>query len=69
MFLFLLRAVLIFWILSILYRWFSRLYITRGDQKTTPRTRHSANTPDNLSHTGTITDADFEEIVDDDRNP
>ena len=66
MFLFLLRAFLIFWILSILYRWLSRLYAPRGDQNDI---RHSTNVPDDLSHTGTITDADFEEIMDDDRSP
>lgn len=69
MFLFLLRAFLIFWILSILYRWLSRLYALRSDQKTTSDIRNSTNAPDDLSHTGTITDADFEEIMDDDRSP
>ena len=61
MFLFLLRVILIWWILSVVFNWLGRLSTPRENTAKTEGsgTRHS---DINVVHSGKIEDADFEEI-------
>ena len=62
MFLYILRFILIFWIISVLFRWFRRLGPSSKDSGTVIGNRKKANTPADMNHTGRIDDAEFEEI-------
>ena len=57
----LLRFILIFWIVSVLLRWFRRLG-TSGGKSTPVDIGNNANAPVNLGQSGSIDDAEFEEI-------
>ncbi|MFC1551271.1 hypothetical protein ACFL6P_01775 [Candidatus Latescibacterota bacterium] len=56
-----LRFILIFWIVSVLLRWFRRLG-TSGEKGTSGDMGNKANAPVDLGQTGSIDDAEFEEI-------
>ncbi len=62
MFIYILRFLLLFWIISILFRWFRRLGSSGKDSGTVIGNRKKANAPVDINHTGRIDDAEFEEI-------
>ena len=63
MFLFLLRVILIWWILSVLFKWLGKLSAHR--ENTTGTADSNARHSDiNVVHSGKIEDAEFEEIDD-----
>jgi len=66
-FLYILRFILIFWIFSVLFRWFRRLGSSGSPRSsqgsgTIINNRRNANAPIDINHTGRIDDAEFEEI-------
>lgn len=62
MFIFILRVLVIYWILSILIRWFSRLGSSGKSAGTVDGKRQNTNIPADINHSGKIDDAEFEEI-------
>ncbi|MFC1649998.1 hypothetical protein ACFL2X_00360 [Candidatus Latescibacterota bacterium] len=58
-FLVLLRFILIFWIVSVMLRWFRRMGTSDGNSEVTGK---KTNAPVDLDQTGRIDDAEFEEI-------
>ncbi|MFC1560924.1 hypothetical protein ACFL4V_00445 [Candidatus Latescibacterota bacterium] len=62
MFIYILRFLLIFWIISILLRWFGRLGSSSKDSSTVIGNKKKANAHIDINHTGRIDDAEFEEI-------
>ena len=63
MFLFLARILLIWWIITILFRWLGRLSAPENSKTSPPGSTKSDKDID-FVHSGTIEDADFEEIED-----
>ena len=62
MFIYILRFLLLFWIISILFRWFRRLGSSSKESDTVIGNRKKANAPVDINHAGRIDDAEFEEI-------
>lgn len=62
MFIFILRVILLFWIISIVARWFRRFNFPPKDTDTVEGNRQNANSPVDMNYTGKIDDAEFEEI-------
>jgi len=61
-FIFILRFLLIYWILSILIRWFLRLSSSGKSPGSVGSKRQDTNIPVDINHSGKIDDAEFEEI-------
>ena len=57
-----LRVLLIYWIISILLRWFRRLSSPDQSSEKVEGEKRGANAPLDIDSTGKIEDADFEEI-------
>ncbi len=62
MFIFILRVLLIYWILSILVRWFLRLSSSGKSPGSVGSKSKDINIPVDMNHSGKIDDAEFEEI-------
>ena len=62
MLIFILRVILLFWIISIVARWFRRFNFSPKDTGTVEGNRQKANSPIDINYTGKIDDAEFEEI-------
>ncbi len=62
MFIFILRVLLIYWILSIIIKWFLKLGSSGKSAGNVDEKRESANTPVDMNQPGKIEDAEFEEI-------
>ena len=57
-----LRILLIYWILSILIKWFGRLSFSNKNSDKIPNDSQNPNAPLNNDFTGKIEDAEFEEM-------
>ena len=62
MLMFIIRALLIYWILTILIKLFTRFVITDKNSGTVFEKKENSNTPIDTNFTGKIDDAEFEEI-------
>ena len=62
MFTIILRVLLIYWIISILLKWFRRLSSSGQSSEKVEENRRGTNTPLDINSTGEIEDAEFEEI-------
>ncbi len=62
MFTIILRVLLIYWIISILLKWFRRLSSSDQSSEKVEGGKRGANDPLDIDSTGEIEDADFEEI-------
>jgi hypothetical protein len=61
-FLTLLRILLIWWILTIIFRWVGRLGSSKSDTRTVADSNKKSNAFSDIPFEGEIEDADFEEI-------
>lgn len=59
----LIRAALLWWLISVVYRWLRGDEGTKAGRSEAPRSSNDKN-PDDIPFTGEIEDADFEEIDD-----
>ncbi|MBN1293214.1 MAG: hypothetical protein JXB48_15355 [Candidatus Latescibacteria bacterium] len=61
MFTYLLRILLIWWLLTILLKWVGKYFKSPSERQSTPQQTNTQNDPD-VVHSGSIEDADFEEM-------
>ena len=59
---FILRFILIFWIISIIARWFRRFNFSGKNSDEVTGSGKKTDSPSDINYTGKIDDADFEEI-------
>ena len=62
MFIFIFRVLLIYWIISAIIKWFSRLSSSGKSSGPVGSKGHDTNTPVDMNLHGKIDDAEFEEI-------
>ena len=61
---YLIRFLLIWWILSVIFRWVGKLGSSKNKTGTVAGGKHESSDISNIPLTGNIEDADFEEIDD-----
>ena len=61
---YLIRFLLIWWILSVIFRWIGRLVSSKNNAGTVTGGKHKSSDISDIPFTGNIEDADFEEIDD-----
>lgn len=61
-FTYLIRFILIWWLISVIYRWVIRSSSTKRDTGTSAGTEKKPDTVSGMPYSGDIEDADFEEI-------
>ncbi|HUT63068.1 MAG TPA: hypothetical protein VMZ04_03830 [Anaerolineae bacterium] len=62
MFLFILRIILIWWLVSVIFRWINRLNSSKGKIDTVDTGNKGSTSSTEIPYTGEIEDADFDEI-------